>query len=469
MKKQRQGPRQTWYYPDLSCWAQSLQGEQKENLYHSSLDQELPAMTRIRPANHTVAFIDEYCAHYRSVFHNVRHFEQFTQLILGLVAETKRKSLPRLAKTVQGESQALHHFLAHAEWSVEEVRRIRLGLLQHALAGRPFTLCIDETGDRKKGKTTDYVAHQYIGNVHGLANGVVSVNAYGVLGSTTFPLAFRFYKPQRRLKPGDVYQTTPQLAVELIEDLQAQAFQFSLVLADSLYGESHDFTRALQRRGLSYVVAIRGNHPVWTFPGEHKRYTTWRPYARVFTDGTSQERFVREIIFGRRYGVRSYQLTSDPKTQPQDTTCYVMTNLPGRIQHSVGNTFGLRTWIEYGFKQAKDELGWADYRLTDADAIERWWEIVMCAYTLVSLQSPDLALPELEACEPTLAPVATHPQWDHGQGWKPQLNNLRLVLQPFVCACLLLPWLRLHPLPQLSQGLADLCALMNTYHPLFPI
>ena len=41
-----------------------------------------------------------------------------------------------------------------------------------------------------------------------------------------------------------------------------------------------------------------------------------------------------------------------------------MTNLPGNIQKSVGNTYGLITWIEYGFKQVKDELGWVDYRLT---------------------------------------------------------------------------------------------------------
>ena len=150
------------------------------------------------------------------MFHNVRHCEQFTQLILGLVAETKRKSLPRLAKTVQGDSQALHHFLAHAEWSVEDVRQIRLGLLQEALAGRSFTRCIDETGDRKNGKTTDYVAHQYIGNVHGLANGIVSVNAYGLLGATTFPLAFQFYKPKHRLKPGDVFKSKPQLAIDLL-------------------------------------------------------------------------------------------------------------------------------------------------------------------------------------------------------------------------------------------------------------
>lgn len=58
-------------------------------------------MIRVRPATPTVACLDAYDAHYRAVFHNVRHFEQFTQLILGMLAETKRKSLPRLAKTVQ--------------------------------------------------------------------------------------------------------------------------------------------------------------------------------------------------------------------------------------------------------------------------------------------------------------------------------------------------------------------------------
>lgn len=87
---------------------------------------------------------------------------------------------------------------------METLRSVRLALTRQAAQERPFILCIDETGDRKKGKTTDYAAHQYIGNIHTLANGVVSVNAYGVLDTVTVPLAFRLYKPQRRLKPGDV-------------------------------------------------------------------------------------------------------------------------------------------------------------------------------------------------------------------------------------------------------------------------
>jgi len=145
-------------------------------------------MSKTRPATPTVAFIDQYCAQYRSLFHNGRHFEQFTALHLGLLAETRRKSLPRLGQTVHTDPQALHHVLANAEWSVEALRTRRLDLLRQAVGQTPFILCIDETGDRKKGHTTDYVATPSIGHLHTLANGVVSVNASGVLGTTTFPL-----------------------------------------------------------------------------------------------------------------------------------------------------------------------------------------------------------------------------------------------------------------------------------------
>src|SRR5579863_857740 len=100
-------------------------------------------MTRVRPATPTVAFIDQYCAQYRTLFHNVRHFEHFSALHLGLLAETRRKSLPRLAKMVHDDPQALHHFLAYADWSVEALRWQRLELLRQALGERACILCID--------------------------------------------------------------------------------------------------------------------------------------------------------------------------------------------------------------------------------------------------------------------------------------------------------------------------------------
>ena len=61
-----------------------------------------------------------------------------------------------------------------------------------------------------------------------------------------------------------------------------------------------------------------------------------------------------------------------------------MTNLPGMIKKTVGNTYGWRPWSAYGFTQSKNELGWADFRLTALQDIEKWWEIVCSVYRMVS-------------------------------------------------------------------------------------
>ena len=54
----------------------------------------------------------------------------------------------------------------------------------------------------------------------------------------TLPLTFEFFKPKGTLKESDSYKTKPEIAGEMIEELQAFGFKFELVLADSLYGES---------------------------------------------------------------------------------------------------------------------------------------------------------------------------------------------------------------------------------------
>jgi SRSO17 transposase len=147
--------------------------------------------------------------------------EHFQLLQGGMLSEIKRKTLPAIAKVAGDlDPQALHHFVAQAPWSVEELRTRRLTLLRQALAGRAFVLCIDETGDRKKGKTTDDVAHQSIGNLGKLAKGIVSVNASGILNHITFPLLFTVDKARTRLKLGDSYKTKPELAVAIIQELQ---------------------------------------------------------------------------------------------------------------------------------------------------------------------------------------------------------------------------------------------------------
>jgi SRSO17 transposase len=416
----------------------------------------------------TVTFVDEYCAAYRDLFDDVRSFEHLCLLHLGLISDLPRKSLPAIAHRVGADPQALHNFIANADWSLDRLRQKRLELTREALRGRSFVLIIDETGDLKKGKTTDYVARQYIGNIGAVDRGIVSVSAYGVLDNVTFPLRFQIYKPEGRLKPDDTYLSKPTIAIDLIRQLVAEGFKIKLVLADALYGESGPFIRLLEELKLPYVVAIRENHSVLMPKNQRVRFTRWRPFQRVFSDGSEEKRFIREIVFGKRRDVRYYELTSDPKKLPAATTRFVMTNQEGELRSSLGNDYGLRTWIEYGYKQSKNELGWADYRLTDYHDIERWWELICSAYLMVSLQTSVLApvvsmaaVGSLEAVEPEPSRVSQHPWWDPEVSWKRTLNNLRLLIQPFCAACLLLPWMTVFPVPGLIEKLRFLIACIN--------
>jgi hypothetical protein len=53
-----------------------------------------------RDAQPTIGFIDEYCSGYKDLFKEVRGYECFKYLHLGMISSIKRKSLPEIAKVV---------------------------------------------------------------------------------------------------------------------------------------------------------------------------------------------------------------------------------------------------------------------------------------------------------------------------------------------------------------------------------
>ena len=131
----------------------------------------------------------------------------------------------------------------------------------------------------------------------------------------------------------------------------------------------------------------------------------------------------------------------------------------------------LRNWIEYGFKQVKNELGWADFRLTDYGSIERCWEIIFSAYLMVSLHAdyfqsclPSSSQPSsAEASSTILECFRQHPRWEEGTTWKSALNNLRLIIQPYLFYCLLAPWLEVFSIPGFKYSFSRLMMQMNRF------
>ncbi len=77
--------------------------------------------------------------------------------------------------------------------------------------------------------------------------------------------------------------------------------------------------------------------------------------------------------------------------------------------------------------------------------------IIFCVYTMISLNSPvflnlnQSRQIEVDAQENSDVDFSNHPQCNYESGWKNTLNNLRLIIQPFLLFWLIYPWLSIFP------------------------
>ena len=116
------------------------------------------------------------------------------------------------------------------------------------------------------------------------------------------------------------------------------------------------------------------------------------------------------------------------------------------MKQQLGNLYGLRIGREYGFRQCKQELGWTNYRFTNFEQINRWWEIIFSAYWMVSSHcsifrdlNPSQALSDSNLrSQESIADYTFHPQWSN-KGWKTTLNNFRLIIQPAILFWAIIP------------------------------
>ena len=222
------------------------------------------------------------------------------------------------------------------------------------------------------------------------------------------------FKPRGTLKELDSYKTKIELASSIVTELIEFGFDIDLVLARKaklsqscasaticadalrLYGEASSFIRTLDKHNLPWVLAIRSNHGVWLSPEQKVRANKWCKFKRTFSDQKSETRYIREIIYGKRNQTKDlsactyWEVTTDTETMPENSTSFIMTKLQktrSKMKKALGNLYGLRTWVEYGFRQCKQELGWTNYRFTDFQEINKWWEIIFSAYWMFSSHS----------------------------------------------------------------------------------
>lgn len=215
-------------------------------------------MTRRVPCPPAPGLLEEYVGQFDAQFASVAQRWAIRDYLQGLLLPRERtKMLTGLAGTepVVGAqtppAQRLQWLLSASAWDAEALTARRLEVVTRDPATRPHdggVIVIDETGDCKDGTKTAHVAHQYLGLVGRIANGIVSVTSLWADEAVYYPLHFAPYTPAKRLPKGEddpAFPTKPQLAVELVDASVEAGFTFRVVVADCLYGEHPAMQTAL--------------------------------------------------------------------------------------------------------------------------------------------------------------------------------------------------------------------------------
>jgi SRSO17 transposase len=377
-------------------------------------------MTTRRPCPPAPGPLEDYAQQFDPLLSSLAQRRGLRDYLQGLLLPRDRnKTLTALAgaEPITGaqhrQVQRLQWFLSESSWDHEAVNQQRIALLQADPATAPHgqgVLVIDDTGDRKDGSATAHVARQYLGSVGKTDNGIVAVTSLWADARCYWPLHLVPYTPASRLPKGKSdpgFRTKPQLAAELVGAAQQAKIPFRAVVADCFYGDNPGFVEALGRAGVAFVLALKPRKGTWApadaphTPVEAARELgwggpgrpgAWRRVTRRFRDGHTETWWAADAVLGGWGPDRHHRLvvaTTDPATLPKLSTWYLLTNLARPASRRAQQTqlgeivaaYGLRNWVEQGYKQVKDELGWADFQVRSDRAIRRHWTLVCCAFS----------------------------------------------------------------------------------------
>jgi SRSO17 transposase len=203
----------------------------------------------------------------------------------GLLLPGERKSVEPMAarlcpENVQQTHQSLHHLVADAPWSdedlLEQVRHAVLPAMQKQ--GPVVAWVVDDTGFVKKGTHSVGVTRQYCGQVGKQENCRIGVSLSISTAEASLPIAWRLYLPEvwsedkKRRKatgvPEDIaFHTKPEIALDQLRAAVDRQIPAAPVLADAAYGNDTKFRQGVSDLGLLYVVGVQSSTSVWK-PGQ---------------------------------------------------------------------------------------------------------------------------------------------------------------------------------------------------------
>jgi SRSO17 transposase len=197
--------------------------------------------------------------------------------VRGLLGPGERKSVqPMAARVAPADCDQLHHFISSPAWQTAPLEAVLARAADRLVGGPDAVLIIDDTALPKKGKHSVGVARQYAGVLGKTANCQALVSLTLARDEVPVPMALRLYLPkawcQDRKRcakagvPADCrgFRSKGAIALAEIDRLRVAGVRFGCALADSGYGRSAAFRRALAARAPLWAVGIPKTQKVYS-------------------------------------------------------------------------------------------------------------------------------------------------------------------------------------------------------------
>jgi SRSO17 transposase len=339
--------------------------------------------------------------------------ENAVDYLRGLLSSQERKNSWTLSEQAgQAVPDRMQRLLSTTDWDPDLVRDdLRSYVVEH-LGASDGVLIVDETGFLKKGKRSAGVARQYSGTAGRIENSQIGVFlTYATTAGRTF-LDRELYLPkawtddQERCDAAGIptdrgFKTKPELAMDMLARALDAGVPARWVTGDSVYGQYYKLRKALEDRGVFYVLAVPMNQRVIakttaSIPGGQWRAdeliatlpaTAWR--TRSAGNGSKGDRryaWARARINGARDPEVEYWLLARRSLADPTEIAYYLCHGPKRVALAdLARAAGARWAIEETFQTSKGETGLDHYQVRQYTGWYRHITLSMLAHAFLTV------------------------------------------------------------------------------------
>ena len=218
-----------------------------------------------------------YIEMFEPAFQRAEQLEWSKAYLRGLLGDTPRKNVERMALDWGDKARSMQHFIGQSPWKPEPVTVIHQRLVAETLGEVDGVALIDESGVVKQGDDSVGVAAQYCGSVGKVANSQVGVylgyasrKGYSLIEGQLFMPESWFDEEHadKRMAcgvPGELQpKTKPEIGLELLRRaIQRGGLPFTWVAADELYGDSPAFRDGVAEWDKCYFTEIKCTTSIW--------------------------------------------------------------------------------------------------------------------------------------------------------------------------------------------------------------